>query len=190
MSEDGASERYRALLESLPAISYIADLEGLTTIYTSPQIERLFGFTLAEWVADPGLFPRQLHPEDRDWVLAAHHRCRDTGEPLHAEYRVLAKGGRVVWVVDVGVVVRDDSGRPRHLHGVMLDVTNRRQERPGVARTGRHLAEEIVRALEAHGLPAGITLLEVARVRHALQEADRLLHRLEEAIVRTASEAL
>jgi hypothetical protein len=48
------------------------------------------------------------------------------------------------------------------------------------------LAEEIVRALEERGLPPGAWLVDIARVRRALTEADGLLRRLEDAVIRAA----
>jgi hypothetical protein len=58
-------------------------------------------------------------------------------------------------------------------------------------RTGNRseLADEIVRALEERGLPPGAWLMDVARVRRSLQEADELLRRLEDAIIRAAETA-
>jgi hypothetical protein len=49
------------------------------------------------------------------------------------------------------------------------------------------LADEILRGLEERGVPAGAWLVDIGRVRHALREADALLRRLEEAVIRAAS---
>jgi hypothetical protein len=49
------------------------------------------------------------------------------------------------------------------------------------------LAEEILRLLEERGVPSGAWLVDIAQARSALREADALLRRLEDAIVRTAS---
>jgi hypothetical protein len=58
-------------------------------------------------------------------------------------------------------------------------------------RTGdrSELVEEVVQALEERGLPPGAWLVDVARVRRSLQEADALLRRLEDAIIRSAETA-
>lgn len=47
-------------------------------------------------------------------------------------------------------------------------------------------AEEMLRALEERGVPSGAWLVDIARARHALQEADSILRRLEDAIIRAA----
>jgi hypothetical protein len=49
------------------------------------------------------------------------------------------------------------------------------------------LAEEIMRLLEERGVPSGAWLVDIAQARTALREADALLRRLEEAIVRAAA---
>jgi hypothetical protein len=48
------------------------------------------------------------------------------------------------------------------------------------------LAEEILRLLEERGVPSGAWLVDIAQARGALREADALLRRLEDAIVRAA----
>jgi hypothetical protein len=49
------------------------------------------------------------------------------------------------------------------------------------------LVESIVSALEARGVPAGTWLVDVVCVRQALRDADDLLRRLEDAIIRAAN---
>jgi hypothetical protein len=60
---------------------------------------------------------------------------------------------------------------------------------PAVSETSE-LADEIVRALEERGLPPGAWLVDIARVRRALSEADGLLRRLEDAVIRAADSSL
>ncbi len=49
------------------------------------------------------------------------------------------------------------------------------------------LAAEILHELEERGLPSGAWLVDIGRVRQALHDADDLLRRLEQAIIRSAS---
>ena len=121
-------DRFRAVIEEVPAITYTWDPTrpaGTATVpYVSPQIETVLGFTQREWTSDPMLWIRQLHPEDRDRVVAESDRTDRTGEPFSMEYRISAKDGREVWLRDESVVVaRDGSGRPGKVQGVMFDVT-------------------------------------------------------------------
>src|SRR5215216_2133640 len=93
-----AEARYRALVEQIPAVTYIEavdDEERATNLlYVSPQIETMFGYSPEEWMADPQLFAPLLHPDDRDRVLAEDQRTDESGEPFQIEYRHFSKDGR------------------------------------------------------------------------------------------------
>ena len=81
-------------------------------LYVSPGIESMLGYSVEEWMADPGLWFARMHPEDRDQALAAEERSHATGEPLYSEYRLIARDGRVVWFRDEASVVQNEAGRP------------------------------------------------------------------------------
>lgn len=120
--------KFRTLVEQIPAITYIAALdEASTTLYISPQIKDILGFTPADYQADPDIWRKQLHPEDRERVLAEVSRCQATGEPYTSEYRMITKGGQEVWFEDRGRVIREADGRPLFLLGVNHDITGRKR---------------------------------------------------------------
>ena len=120
-------ERYRSMVENGPAITYIDGVDDTaSTLYISPQVERILGYSPQEWRNDAELWPRILHPDDRTRALAENERHNETGEPFQMEYRLLAKDGRVVWVHDEATIVRDDRGVPRYSHGVMVDISDRK----------------------------------------------------------------
>ena len=117
---------YQRLVEQLPLVVYVDELsDNSANIYTSPQVEALLGYTVEEWVGDPDLFVKVLHPEDRERVLAEVHRTNESGERFVSEYRVLAKDGRVVWIRDESTMYAEE-GQLVHSHGYMLDITRRR----------------------------------------------------------------
>jgi len=134
-----AEERYRAIVEQLPAITYVDDefRSGGRLIYISPQAEAILGVPPEEWVATPDLWLTLVHPDDRDRVRELAARCREQGTPFEAEYRMIARDGRVVWFHDRTTVLQDEHGVPIFNHGVMLDVTERK------------VAEEALRRREA-----------------------------------------
>ena len=123
--------KYRSLVERIPAVTYIeAPDEGepeWNLLYVSPQVEDLLGYTPEEWTSDSSLWERVLHPEDREYALAEDVRTEATGEPFKIESRLITRDGRVVWVRDDAVLVRDEEGRPLFWQGIMIDVTERRK---------------------------------------------------------------
>ena len=123
-----AEEGYRDLLGRLPAIVYTSEYgaDGKWS-YVSPGIETILGYSVSEWLADPGLWYALIHPDDRAQALVAEQRSHLTGEPLYSEYRLIARDGRVVWFRDEATVIHNEAGSPTLLAGVMLDVTTHRR---------------------------------------------------------------
>jgi len=119
---------YRSMIERGPAITYIDGIEeSAPTIYMSPQVTELLGYTPEEWIEDTEMWPRLVHPDDRARALAENARHNETGEPFRLEYRLFAKDGRVVWVHDEAMMVRDERGMPRYSHGVIMDISDRKR---------------------------------------------------------------
>lgn len=120
--------KFRTLVENIPAVTFIAPLdESAPELYVSPQIEQLLGFSQKEWLEDPVLWHRQLHPEDRErWNRQFAPTCA-SGEPFDSVYRFVSKDGRIVWVHGSASVVRDADGMPSFLQGVAFDITTIRE---------------------------------------------------------------
>ena len=125
--------RYRALVEGIPAVVYQMGLDDQRrTLYASPHIEALFGYTREEWLDQQDIWVELLHPDDREIELAAHDLHSATGGPWSREYRVIAADGRVVWVRDQAVLLRDQDGRPLNWQGVMVDITAQKEAEEGL----------------------------------------------------------
>ena len=117
--------KYRALVEQLPAVVFMAYLDrGIGEAYVSPQIEATLGFSQAEWLEDPVLWYRQVHPDDKErWSREASEMFL-SGTPLRSAYRVIARDGRVIWFHCEAKMIRYPDGRPWFIHGVGFDITD------------------------------------------------------------------
>jgi two-component system cell cycle sensor histidine kinase/response regulator CckA len=124
-----AERKYRTLVEQLPLVTYIIGLEAWGDIrFVSPYVERMLGYSADEWIGDPALLQRAVHPDDLPRAQEARRRLRDTGERISDEYRMIARDGRVVHVHDEAVLVRDEeTGSPLFMQGVLIDVTARKE---------------------------------------------------------------
>src|SRR5262249_52062953 len=112
----------------LPAITYIAALDqDSSTIYTSPQIETMLGFSQAEWMADHDLWRKQIHPDDYARVMVDVQLSQSSGVPVPSEYRLVRRDGQARWFRDQAVVVHDPNGQPLFMQGIMFDITERKQ---------------------------------------------------------------
>jgi len=120
-----ASEaRYRALVERVPAVVYeMGPDDERRTLFVSPHVEQVLGYTRDEWLDQPDIWIELLHADDREVVLAHHDRHNETGEPWDLEYRLIASDGRVVWVHDRAILIRGGEPGVSAWHGVMIDIT-------------------------------------------------------------------
>jgi PAS domain S-box-containing protein len=164
-----AEAKYRILVEQLPAIIYIADSDARSsTRYVSPQIETILGFTPAEWMADPELWLKQIHPDDQARVLVELTQLYTKDGPLPSEYRSRHRDGRIVWLRDVSKIVHGEDGRPLFLQGITLDITERHQAEAALRRS-----ELLYRTL-ARNFPNGAVFLFDHDLRYTIADGQAL----------------
>jgi diguanylate cyclase (GGDEF)-like protein/PAS domain S-box-containing protein len=133
---------YRRLVERLPVIVYTSEIgEQGEWHYVSPQVEEILGYTAEEFKADPELWARLLHPEDRERALEFETEDllgeRNT-RPV--EYRMCTRKGGIVWMLDEAVLEADEKGVPVW-HGVLYDITERKNAEGELQRA---LAQQVV----------------------------------------------
>jgi PAS domain S-box-containing protein len=82
-----AETRYRTLVEHMPVIAFIVEpsCEENSTypvVYISPQVEGVLGYEAQQFVDDPGLWNKLIHPEDLQEVMAENQRTDERGGTL------------------------------------------------------------------------------------------------------------
>ena len=99
------------------------------TLYVNDAIERIYGVAPQEAYADPEVWLRHIHPDDRELL-------RDTMEDFQngrvsgmvsQRFRVQHPERGLRWMKTEMDVVTDDSGTVTHIAGITRDVTERKQ---------------------------------------------------------------
>jgi PAS domain S-box-containing protein len=123
------TQHYEALIEELPGVAYRATPEARELLFVSPQVMEVTGFSQEEWVADRGLWLRQIHPDDLEGACAAVARVRTSNQPVELLYRMSRKDGSIFWCRERVVMVRNAAGEPQFVSGVFFDVTEQQDAR-------------------------------------------------------------
>ncbi|MGC8635213.1 MAG: EAL domain-containing protein [Candidatus Limnocylindrales bacterium] len=127
--------RFRLLAEHAQDIIWRVVLEPTPRLdYVSPAIERVLGYPPSAFSADPGLFRRLVHPEER-WQLDSA-----TGALRHERtvlLRMRHADGRWVWIEQRGSLVLDEAGQAVAVEGVARDVTEQRTVHATLERVNR-----------------------------------------------------
>ena len=122
-----AETMYRALVEQTSVAIYRDEPdEKAKTLYISPQIETLLGYSNDEWKKNPYLWESLLHPDDHTEMMRDIQRYVKSGEKSITEYRLRTKDRGWVWVRDESVVVKDKNGIPEYVQGVLIDITEKK----------------------------------------------------------------
>ena len=128
-----ADSRLQVLVEHVPAAVYIdmADpdvSDGGRLAYMSPQIAGILGYRPTSSSTIPSSGPAASTPRTAAAAIAAYDEHWRTGEPLRAEYRMLARDGSEVWVRDEAYAMADDTQSGRRVsQGLLVDTTDRKR---------------------------------------------------------------
>ena len=123
-SQARSEQRFRLIADFAYDWEYWLGTNG-ELLYVSPSCERLSGYTVEEFMANPALLTSILHPEDRSRI-ASLHNPPEGGEEFNTEFRILRKDGEEYWIGHVCRQVYDAQGKPMGVRVSNRDITKRR----------------------------------------------------------------
>jgi len=95
--------------------------------YCSPSCKRITGYEVQEFLDDPGLLDRIVHPED---VHVWQEHCRTaTAKPehLHAVFRIINRAGEEVWISHHCLAILAQDGQYQGRRASNRDISARKQ---------------------------------------------------------------
>ena len=142
-------------------------------LHASPAVSAMIGLTSEALVADPDLWLRHLHPEDRDDVLARETRLQVDGR-VRSEYRMIRPDGQIVWLVDDAALARTPEGRIVQ-DGFLVDITEQKRAQLRLA-TQAELVEAVSGSGELVDVLAGLArgVMGMASAEHCVIAVDAL----------------
>jgi PAS domain S-box-containing protein len=96
-------------------------------LFWSERIGPLFGHPEGTLETSYENFLAAVHPDDRQKLADAVSACVEQGAEYNIEHRCVWPDGSIHWLLERGDVVRDATGAPLHMLGVVQDITERKQ---------------------------------------------------------------
>ena len=123
-----SEERHRIVADFTHDWEYWVDAEG-NFLYVSPSCERVSGYSVQEFLDDPDLMNRIIHPDDRAEMLDHYHNVRKVvPEAVDAkDFRIIHRDGETRWIGHVCRPVFGRDGQPFGRRGSNRDITERKR---------------------------------------------------------------
>lgn len=132
-----------------------------------------------------------VHPDDRDLIRRAVEAALTGEKEYDVEFRSLRPDGTAQWIAARGALFRDESGEPRRMLGISLDVTNRKRTEEAFKETQRLVGAGRMAASVAHEinnpLAAVVNIIYLLRNNKSLDaDAERLVEWADRELSRVA----
>lgn len=118
-----SERRAQALARHMPAGLFETDAEGAYS-YVNERWCQITGYTFEQMVGRP--WDYVFHPDDRQRVIDEWTVCERAGREFAMEFRFRTADGRVIWVFDSAVALRDEAGALMGYIGSISDITERK----------------------------------------------------------------
>ena len=115
------------ITDNLVGMIYRCRVDAIWTMeYVSDGCHKLTGYRPDELVFNNRVsYDQMTLPEDRERVSRTIHRALENNESFDVEYRIERADGRVCWVLERGVGIRDANGRLAWIEGFIQDISER-----------------------------------------------------------------
>jgi diguanylate cyclase (GGDEF)-like protein/PAS domain S-box-containing protein len=158
-----AETELRRVVDDIPGIVYRSECRDPWGIhFISDHVESMLGYAASDFLEGGTVsFGQLLHPDDCDLIDRTIEEVLERGTSYFLEYRLIHADGSIRSVSEHGRVVRDATGTPVWLDGVILDTTKQK-----LAEEARDRAEAELRHQALHdaltGLPNRTLVLDRA----------------------------
>ena len=95
-------------------------------IYVSPSCERITGYKPEEFIENPELITKMVHPDDKA-LIESHYKSIDSKTLPDVDYRIITKSGKFKWIAHGCQPVFDGKGTWLGRRGSNRDITERKK---------------------------------------------------------------
>jgi PAS domain S-box-containing protein len=132
-----SEEKYRALVDNLSVGLFITNFDGLF-LHANPALVKMAGYESIEDLMSVPAQELYAKASDRELLLK---ELRENGSVVNYEIRALRKDGSHYWVSMNAALRTAGSGKPPCVHGIVEDITARKQAEEGLRESQEKFAK-------------------------------------------------
>lgn len=135
-SVSSLEERFRQFSENVDHVFWFKEVETGRVLFVNEAYERVWGWSREDALQNGDAWLQHVHPDD----LARVRALLVGTEPItDIEYRVIDGWGRIRWIHERYFPVRDERGEVYRIGGIVMDITERKQQLDAVQQSHRAL---------------------------------------------------
>jgi PAS domain S-box-containing protein len=138
-----SEERFHRLAENARDVIYRMSLPDGKYEYVSPAALSVFGYSPEEFYNTPILIKQAIHPDWHKYFEEQWSNLTKSKMPPTYEYQIIHKSGEVRWLNQRNILVRDETGRPIAIEGIVTDITERKRAEEEIRKLNQELEQRV-----------------------------------------------
>ena len=122
-----SEEKYRSLVEGLNEALFRMTLPDEIFEYFSPSVTNVLGYSAEEFIADPLLIRRAIHPDFQDYINKIFEELKEGIVSPNYEYKIIDSKGNERWIIQSNKGIFDKNGKLVALEGLCRDISERKR---------------------------------------------------------------
>jgi PAS domain S-box-containing protein len=132
-----SEERLESILGAIEDVVWSMDETMSKTLYLNSAVERIYGYSMSDFLEDHHLWLKVIHPEDRLRVKNITHTILLTGS-FNEEYRILRPDREIRWVNNQGHCIYNRDGNLLRIDGIVRDITAQKKAQQQLVHDALH----------------------------------------------------
>ena len=126
-SESNFETLYRSFIEHLPGITFQGNLD-FTPIFFHGKVNEITGYEEVDFVKGKPRWDQIIHDDDISSVMEeVKNAFAIPNQTSELVYRIIRKDNQIRWVRERNNIMRDASGQPQFVQGIIFDITKEKE---------------------------------------------------------------
>lgn len=118
-------EQIQLVVQSLPVIVFSITTGNPKTVFITPNVKEVTGYSRSDFVKNPDLWMQIVYPEDRKIARKVFREISEENYPVDFKFRIKTKQGDIRWMRERVSPGFDERGKIVRYDGIAEDITER-----------------------------------------------------------------